>query len=72
MGLDQPAPANNLFIPPALLTVPEAMAALRLSRATVYDLIRSGELGSVTIGRSRRIPTQAVQTFVARLVEAAR
>jgi excisionase family DNA binding protein len=63
---------TNPFIPPALLTVPEAMTALRLSRATVYDLIRSGELGSVKVGRSRRIPTQAVTTFVARLVEGAR
>jgi excisionase family DNA binding protein len=72
MGLDQSLHAANPLIAPALLTVPEAMAALRLSRATVYELIRSGELGSVTIGRSRRIPTQAVQTFVARLVEAAR
>lgn len=71
MGLDQPAHASP-FIRPALLTVPEAMSALRLSRATVYDLIRSGELGSVKVGRSRRIPAQAVQTFVARLVEASR
>jgi excisionase family DNA binding protein len=45
---------------------------LRLSRATVYDLIRSGELGSVKVGRSRRIPAQAVTTFVARLVEGSR
>jgi len=63
---------STLFIPPALLTVPEAMTALRLSRATVYDLIRSGELGSVKVGRSRRIPAQAVTTFVARLVESSR
>jgi excisionase family DNA binding protein len=72
MGADHHAQAQNPFIPPALLTVPEAMAALRLSRATVYDLIRSKELGSVKVGRSRRIPAQAVQTFVAGLVEAAR
>lgn len=69
MGFDQHA--HNPFIPPALLTVPEAMASLRLSRATVYDLIRSGELGSVTVGRSRRIPAQAVTTFVAHLIESA-
>jgi excisionase family DNA binding protein len=72
MGLDPHAYTTTPFIPPALLTVPEAMAALRLSRATVYDLIRSGELGSVKVGRSRRIPAQAVQTFVAHLVEASR
>lgn len=58
-------------IAPTLLTVPEAMATLRLSRATIYDLIRSGDLGSVKVGRSRRIPAQAVTTFVARLIESA-
>lgn len=63
---------SNSLIAPTLLTVPEAMTALRLSRATVYDLIRSGELGSVKVGRCRRIPAQAVQAFVARLVEAGR
>jgi excisionase family DNA binding protein len=72
MGLDQPARTYSSFSPSALLTVPEAMAALRLSRATVYDLIRSGQLGSVKVGRSRRIPAQAVQIFLARLVEAGR
>jgi excisionase family DNA binding protein len=58
--------------PPALLTVPEAMSALRLSRATIYELIRSGELGSVKVGRCRRIPAQAVAAFVAELVEGGR
>ncbi|MGQ0466097.1 MAG: helix-turn-helix domain-containing protein [Sporichthyaceae bacterium] len=66
------AEPTNPFIPPALPTVPEAMTALRLSRATVYDLSRSGELGSVEVGRSRRIPAQAVTTFVAHLVESSR
>lgn len=40
-------------IPAALLTVPEAMSALRLSRATTYDLIRAGELLTVKVGRCR-------------------
>lgn len=50
-------------------TVPEVMAALRLSRATVYDLIRSNELPSVKVGRCRRIPITALGEFVARLVQ---
>jgi excisionase family DNA binding protein len=58
-------------IAPTLLTVPEAMFALRLSRATIYDLIRSGDLGSVKVGRSRRIPAQAVTNFVTGLIESA-
>ncbi|MFF0794322.1 helix-turn-helix domain-containing protein [Streptomyces spiralis] len=46
------------------LTVPEVMAALRLSRFKVYDLIRSNQLQSFKIGRSRRVPADALQTFI--------
>ncbi|MGW2490266.1 helix-turn-helix domain-containing protein [Streptomyces sp. NPDC001606] len=46
------------------LTVPEVMAALRLSRFKVYDLIRSRQLPSFTIGRSRRVPADALHTFM--------
>jgi excisionase family DNA binding protein len=55
-----------------LLTVPEVMARLRLGRSTVYDLIRSHRLVSITIGRSRRVPTSAVREFIAdQIAEAA-
>ncbi|WP_369197591.1 helix-turn-helix domain-containing protein [Streptomyces djakartensis] len=54
------------------LTVPEVMTALRLSRFKVYDLIRSKELPSFTVGRARRVPADAVQAFMQnRLEEAA-
>ncbi|MDK1476996.1 helix-turn-helix domain-containing protein [Streptomyces sp. 549] len=47
-----------------LLTVPEVMVRLRLGRSTVYDLIRSGRLTSITIGRARRIPASALREFI--------
>ncbi|MFF8437763.1 helix-turn-helix domain-containing protein [Streptomyces bacillaris] len=47
-----------------LLTVPEVMARLKLGRSTVYDLIRSRRLASITIGRARRIPADAVRDFI--------
>ncbi|WP_255954681.1 helix-turn-helix domain-containing protein [Streptomyces odontomachi] len=53
------------------LTVPEVMAALRLSRFKVYDLIRSGELPSFRIGRARRIPADAVHAFMQHQIEEA-
>lgn len=54
------------------LTVPEVMKALRISRFKVYDLIRSNQLQSFTIGRSRRIPADALHNFMQdRLREAA-
>jgi excisionase family DNA binding protein len=55
--------------PIELLTVPEVMAALRLSRATVYDLIRSRQLRTVKIGRCRRIPPDELTAYLARLRE---
>jgi excisionase family DNA binding protein len=54
-----------------LLTVPEVMARLKLGRSTVYDLIRSRRLTSITIGRSRRVPADAVRDFIVREIEAA-
>jgi len=47
-----------------LLTVPEVMARLKISRSTVYDLIRTRQLASVTIGRSRRIPTHTLTAYI--------
>ncbi|MGW1136953.1 helix-turn-helix domain-containing protein [Streptomyces zhihengii] len=54
-----------------LLTVPEVMARLKLGRSTVYDLIRSRRLTSITIGRSRRVPADALSDFIAREIEEA-
>ncbi|MFI9212551.1 helix-turn-helix domain-containing protein [Streptomyces sp. NPDC053253] len=47
-----------------LLTVPEVMARLKLGRSMVYDLIRSRRLTSITVGRARRIPVDAVRDFI--------
>ncbi|MFJ5922725.1 helix-turn-helix domain-containing protein [Kitasatospora sp. NPDC092948] len=49
---------------PAVLTVPDVMAALQLSRTKVYDLIRSNALPSFLIGRSRRIAADDLATYI--------
>ncbi|RAG81731.1 DNA-binding protein [Streptacidiphilus pinicola] len=54
---------------PEALTVPEVMAALRLSRNKVYDLLRARELRSFTVGRSRRIAVESLADFIRRQVE---
>ncbi|MFD3532299.1 helix-turn-helix domain-containing protein [Streptomyces sp. NPDC058664] len=46
------------------VTVPEVMAALKFSRGKVYDLIRSHALPSYTEGRCRRIPLDALRTYM--------
>lgn len=47
-----------------LLRLPEAAARLGLSRSSTYKLVLSGSLPSILIGRSRRIPAQAVDEWV--------
>jgi excisionase family DNA binding protein len=53
------------------VTVPQVMAALKYSRSKVYDLIRSGVLPSYTEGRARRIPLDALRTYMNDRLEAA-
>ncbi|MFJ8795909.1 helix-turn-helix domain-containing protein [Streptomyces sp. NPDC102462] len=56
-----------------LLTVPQAMARLKIGRSALYDLLRTRRLASLTIGRARRIPAHALADYVQRhLEEAAR
>jgi excisionase family DNA binding protein len=51
-----------------LLLRPEEVAqALAIGRTAVFELIRTGELRSVKIGKSRRIPADAVVEYVAGL-----
>jgi excisionase family DNA binding protein len=52
-----------------LLRVEEAAEMLGIGRCRVFALINSGELASVKIGASRRIPEQAVREYVARLLD---
>ncbi|WP_019886776.1 helix-turn-helix domain-containing protein [Streptomyces purpureus] len=47
-----------------LLTVPQVMARLQLGRTAVYDLIRTRQLASITLGRARRIPTHTLTDFI--------
>ncbi len=52
-----------------LLNVNEAASALGLGRSLMYMLIATGELASIKIGRSRRIPVGAIDEFIARRLE---
>jgi excisionase family DNA binding protein len=49
-----------------LLTVPEAAERLRVSPAKVWALVGRGELDSLKIDASRRIPEDAVDEFITR------
>ena len=49
-----------------LFTVTEAAAKLGLGRSLVYNLIMSGQIDSISIGRARRIPASALSEFIER------
>ena len=49
---------------PEALTVPEVMAALRIGRSTVYDLFRSHQLDSFTVGRARRVAVDSLASYI--------
>jgi excisionase family DNA binding protein len=45
------------------------MAALHISRPKVYDLIRSRDLVSFTVGRARRVTAEALTDYIRRRIE---
>ncbi len=55
-------------MPRLLLTVPEAAEALAISRSKLYELLASGDVASIRIDGSRRIPLTALEEYVSRLL----
>lgn len=53
---------------PLLLTVQQAAEMIGIGRSTLYRILERGEIHSVHIGASRRIPLEAVEKFVRDLV----
>jgi excisionase family DNA binding protein len=49
---------------PVAFTIDEVAEQLRVGRTTVYRLLKSGELPSFRIGRSRRISLDSLQAYV--------
>lgn len=46
------------------LGVEDAARILKVGRSTVYDLIRSGRLRSIKIGRRRLVPRSALDALI--------
>jgi excisionase family DNA binding protein len=46
------------------LTVAEVAATMRVSKMTVYRLVHNGELPAVRVGRSFRVPEEAVHEYL--------
>lgn len=56
-------PMSKLLVKPE-----EASELMGVSRSTIYELMRSGELDSVLIRSSRRIPVAAIERYIERLL----
>ncbi len=46
------------------LTVAEVASVMRVSKMTVYRLVHSGHLPAIRVGRSFRVPEQAVHDYL--------
>jgi excisionase family DNA binding protein len=64
-SLDLAGSTSVLAALPEVLTAREAAAILRVGRNQLYQAIGRGELGAVRIGRSLRIPKQALLDLLA-------
>jgi len=47
-----------------LFTITEVAEALRVSKMTIYRLVHSGELPAMRIGRSIRVPSANLRTYL--------
>ena len=54
-------------VAPLLLTVEKAAERLGVGGTTLYGLIASGEVQSVSLGRLRRVPAECLDEYVKRL-----
>jgi excisionase family DNA binding protein len=54
--------------PPLLVSVEETAHLLSMSRSTIYNLVNSGQLPLVRLGKSARVPRAAVEALVAELI----
>jgi excisionase family DNA binding protein len=68
-GGDEAVPAQALRPDTSLsevkfLTVAEVAGVMRVSKMTVYRMVHAGELPAVRVGRSFRVPEQAVHDYL--------
>jgi excisionase family DNA binding protein len=54
-----------------LHNIERAQERLGVGRSKIFELIASGQLRSVCVGRRRLVPEQAIRDFIARLDEQA-
>ena len=61
---DENRPPEDAPLGGAFLTVAEVAALMRVSKMTVYRLVHAGDLPAVRVGRSFRVPEEAVRRYL--------
>ena len=56
---------------PMLFSIEEVADILHIGRSTVFKLIKEGSIQSIKLGRSRRVPIDAMQNYVNDLISEA-
>lgn len=59
----QPSPDQG-SLGGSFLTVAEVATLMRVSKMTVYRLVHAGDLPAVRVGRSFRVPEEAVRRYL--------
>lgn len=57
-------PKDDKLAEVRFLTVAEVATIMRVSKMTVYRLVHAGDLPAVRVGRSFRVPEQAVHDYL--------
>lgn len=60
---------EEAFVTRLLLTPTEAAQALGIGKSKLYELMRAGAVESVRIGAARRIPADALESYIRTLRE---
>ena len=55
---------NNGNVSPLVFSVKDLQQLLSISLNVAYELVRSGQIRSIRIGRTYRIPREAVEAYL--------
>ena len=62
MSVVRPLPRGDFEV--RFLTVAEVAVIMRVSKMTVYRLVHAGDLVAMRVGRSYRVPEQAIHDYL--------
>lgn len=69
--MDGPEDMSSANVSSHFLTIAEVAAAMRVSKMTVYRLVKAHAIAAVRVGRSFRVPEEAVNDYIRRSTEPA-